>query len=154
VPKNAHPPVSLKEITADTVTEICKLTDTLPQYQRKFVASNAYSIAQAYFEPKAWFRGIYAGDQPVGFMMLYDDVEKQEYFLWRLMIAGPHQRKGYGQEAIKLLLGYIRTRPGATALLTSYVPDENGPGAFYRRLGFEPTGEILEGETVVKLDLE
>jgi diamine N-acetyltransferase len=154
MPKNALPPVSLKEITADTVTEICKLTDTLPQYQRKFVASNAYSIAQAYFEPKAWFRGIYAGDQPVGFMMLYDDVEKQEYFLWRLMIAGPHQRKGYGQQAIKLLLEYIRTRPGATALLTNYVPDENGPGAFYRRLGFEPTGEILEGETVVKLDLE
>lgn len=145
--------VSLKEISANTVAEICRLTDTLPDYQRKFVASNAYSIAQAHFEPKAWFRGIYAGDEPVGFIMLFDDDEKQEYFLWRLMIAGPHQRKGYGQQAIEQLLDYVRTRPGATSLLTSYVPEEQGPGEFYHRLGFEATGEILDGETVVKLDL-
>jgi diamine N-acetyltransferase len=151
--KKSVPPVSLREITADSVSDICKLTDTLPQFQRKFVASNAYSIAQAHFEPKAWFRGIYAGDEPVGFIMLYDDDEKQEYFLWRLMIAGPHQRKGYGQQAIHLLLKYVRSRPGATSLLTSYVPDERGPGSFYRRLGFEPTGEVLDGETVVKLDI-
>ncbi|MGD8822801.1 MAG: GNAT family N-acetyltransferase [Anaerolineales bacterium] len=151
--KKTVPPVSLQEITTDTVSEICKLTDTLPEYQRKFVASNAYSIAQAHFEPKAWFRGIYAGDEPVGFLMLYDDVEEQEYFLWRLMIAGPHQGKGFGKQAIELLLDYVRTRPGATSLLTSYVPDERGPGEFYRRLGFKPTGEILDGETVIKLDL-
>ena len=153
MPKSMHSPVSLREITADTVSEICKLTDTLPEYQRKFVASNAYSIAQAHFEPKAWFRAIYAGDQPVGFVMLYDDDEKQEYFLWRLMITGPEQRQGYGQQAINLLIEYVRSRPGATSLLTSYVPDDRGPGEFYRRLGFEPTGEILDGETVVKLDL-
>jgi diamine N-acetyltransferase len=151
--QQASPIISLREITADTVSEICKLTNTLPDYQRQFVASNAYSIAQAHFEPKAWFRGIFAGDEPVGFIMLHDDDEKQEYFLWRLMIAGPHQGRGYGKRAIELLLDYVRTRPGASALLTSYVPDERGPGGFYQGLGFEPTGETLDGETVVKLEL-
>jgi diamine N-acetyltransferase len=85
--------------------------------------------------------------------MLYDDDEKQEYFLWRLMIAGPHQGKGFGRQAIDLLLDYVRTRPGAKALLTSFVPDARGPGKFYQRLGFRPTGKILEGETVVRLNL-
>ena len=145
--------VSLRPVTADTVREICALSDTLPKAQHRFVADNAVSMAQAYFEPKAWFRAIYFGDEPVGFVMLYDDDEKHEYFLWRLMIAGPHQGKGYGRQAIELLLDYVRTRPGAKALLTSFVPDEGGPGEFYRRLGFAPTGEILEGETVVRLNL-
>jgi diamine N-acetyltransferase len=27
------------------------------------------------------------------------------------------------------------------------------PGPFYRRLGFEPTGEVDEGEIVIRLDL-
>jgi diamine N-acetyltransferase len=145
--------LSLRPVTADTVREICALSDTLPEAQHRFVADNAVSMAQAYFEPKAWFRAIYFGDKPVGFVMLYDDDEKQEYFLWRLMIAGPHQGRGYGRGAIELLLDYVRTRPGATALLTSFVPDEGGPGKFYRRLGFTPTGEILEGETVVRLNI-
>lgn len=145
--------VSLRSITAETVRQICDLSQTLPDYQHRFVADNAVSIAQAYFEPKAWFRAIYAGEEPVGFIMLYDDDQKQEYFLWRLMIAGPEQGKGYGRRAIELLADYVRSRPGASALLTSYVPDERGPGRFYQGLGFQPTGEILEGEKVVKLDL-
>lgn len=151
--EKSSPTISLREITADTVEDICRLTGTLPDYQQKFVASNAFSIAQAYFEPKAWFRAIYADDEPVGFIMLDDDDEAQEYFLWRLMVAGPQQGRGFGRQAIELLLDYVRTRPGATALLTSYVHEYRGPGGFYHQLGFEPTGEILDGETVVKLDL-
>ncbi len=54
--------VSLREVTADTVRAICKL-EVAPA-QRGLVAPNAVSIAQAHFEPAAWFRGIYAGDEP------------------------------------------------------------------------------------------
>ena len=39
-------------------------------HQRKLVASNSQSIAEAYFEPKAWFRAVYADQQPVGFVMV------------------------------------------------------------------------------------
>lgn len=93
--------VTLCEITGETVVEICELSDTLPEQQRKMVAPNAQSIAQAHFEEKAWFRAIYADDRPVGFIMLYDDPEGPQYFLWRLMIAGPHQDKGYGRSAVE-----------------------------------------------------
>ena len=145
--------VSLREITGETVIQICKLSDTLSEQQQKMVAPNAISIAQAHFSDKAWFRAIYADDTPVGFIMLYDDSEKAEYFLWRLMIAGPYQGKGYGHKAIALLVAYVKTRPGASELLASYVPTEGGPEEFYRKLGFEPTGQVDHGEVVVRLSL-
>ncbi len=149
----AEPEVSLREVTAETVRVICRL-DAGPGSEN-FVAPNAVSIAQAHFEPMAWFRAIYAGDEPGGFLMLEDDVENREYGLWRLMVDHRHQRHGYGRRAVELLIEYVRTRPGATALLTSYVPGEQGPAEFYRRLGFTPTGEVDEdGEIIVSLPLE
>jgi len=145
--------VSLREITSETVVQICRLSDTLSERQQKMVAPNAISIAQAHFSDKAWFRAIYADEMAVGFIMLYDDSEKPEYFLWRLMIAGPCQGKGYGRKATELLVEYVKTRPGARELSTSYVPTEGGPEGFYRRMGFEPTGEVDDGEIVVRLTL-
>jgi hypothetical protein len=36
-------------------------------------------------------------------------------------------------------------------LVLSYVAGEGSPEGFYRRLGFEPTGEEIEGEVVMGL---
>jgi diamine N-acetyltransferase len=143
--------VSLREVTADTVREICRLR--VAPDQEGFVAPVAVSIAEAYFSPKAWFRAIYAGDTPVGFVMLEDDAEARQYYLWRLLVDAGHQGKGYGRRAVELLCDYVRSRPGATELLTSWVPGERGPEGFYRRLGFELTGEVDEDEVVARLPL-
>ena len=144
--------VTLREVTADTVRAVCRLQ--VGPGQDCFVAANAVSIAQAYFEPKAWFRAIYAGEEPVGFVMLYDDPEKPEYYLWRLMIAGEHQRKGYGREALRLLVEHVRSRPGARELLTSAVPGEGGPRPFYESVGFIAPGVVDDGEEVLRLALD
>lgn len=143
--------VSLQEITAETVRAICNLAVT--EAQNTFVAPNSISISQAHFEPKAWFRAIYADDVPVGFVMLYDDVEEPTYFLWRYMIDARYQKLGFGQQAMKLLIEHVRTRPNATKLLVSYVPEEGGPGPFYHKLGFKPTGEMEGIEEVARLIL-
>jgi diamine N-acetyltransferase len=143
--------VSLRKVTKDTVRTICALETT------GFVAPNAVSIAQAYFEPHAWFRAIYADDEPVGFLMLYDDPHDPagpRYYLWRLMIAAGHQRKGYGRRALQLLVDHVRGRPGATHLGTSCFPASGGgPERFYRSFGFEPTGEVIDDEVVLRLAL-
>jgi diamine N-acetyltransferase len=146
--------VTLREITGETVTTICKLSDTMPEEQKKMVAPNAVSIAQAHFAEHAWFRAIYADETPVGFVMLWDDPQKAEYFLWRLMVAAPHQRRGYGRRAMEHLIGYVKTRPNAKELKASYVPIDGGPDGFYRKLGFEETGEVMHGENVVRLALK
>ena len=145
--------VTLREITEETVVQICNLSDTLSEQQQRMVAPNALSIAQAHFSDKAWFRAIYADETPVGFIMLHDDPEEQKYFLWRLMVARPHQGKGFGRRAVEQLVQYVKTRPGAEGVLASYVPIEGGPEGFYRKLGFEPTGEELHGEVVMRLGL-
>ncbi len=78
------------------------------------------SIAEASFEPKAWFRAIYANETPVGFAMLYDDREKPEYFLWRFMIDARYQHLGFGRQALQLLIDHVRTLPDAREFLLSY----------------------------------
>jgi len=144
--------VSLCEVTAETVREVCRLSNSLVP-PKNMVAPNALSIAQAYFEPRAWFRAIYAGEVPVGFVMLYDDAEEQEYFLWRLMIAGPQQGKGYGRRAVELLVDYVRTRPGARALEVSCGQGAGSPEGFYRRLGFRRSGKMYDDEVGLVLEL-
>ena len=144
--------VTLREITRDTVRTITDLK-VAPQ-QTGFVATNAESIAQAYFDRDvAWFRAVYADEIPVGFIMLEDDAANQDYFLWRFMIDAHYQGHGYGRRALELLVEYVKTRPGAKALMTSCVPGDGSPCSFYERLGFVPTGEVDEGEIVLRLAL-
>jgi diamine N-acetyltransferase len=144
--------VSLREVTAETVRSIVGLK-VLPE-QEQFVAPNGLSISQAYFQrEQAWFRAIYAGDTPVGFLMLYDDPEEPEYFLWRFMIDAHYQGLGFGKRALDLLVAHVRTRPGATSLGTSCVPKPGGPCPFYERYGFKYTGEEDDGELVMRLEL-
>jgi len=143
--------ISLREITGETVGVVCEL-EVAPE-QTEFVASNARSIAEAHFEPRAWFRAVYAGEEPVGFVMLFDDPEAGRYFLWRFMIAFEHQGKGYGKAALDLVVEYVRSRPNAGELQCSYVPGDAGPGGFYAEYGFAETGEVVHGENVISLAL-
>ena len=152
--RRTHSIVTLLEITGETVVTICKLSDTLSAPQKKMVAPNAQSIAQAHYNRYFWFRAIYADETPVGFLMLYDNPEECKYFLWRLMIAGPHQGLGYGKKAVQLLIEHVRTRPGAQVLFVSCGEGEASPEGFYARLGFQRTGEMLDDEVVMSLSLE
>ncbi len=143
--------VSVREVTAETVRAICRLDVSVAQ--KHFVAPNSVSIAEAYFQPKAWFRAIYADETPVGFLMLYDDPDEPEYFLWRYMIDANYQKMGFGKRAMDLLMEYVRSRPGASELRLSCHPGEDGPEPFYRRYGFSLTGRMLENEAEMRIDL-
>ena len=144
--------VSLREITKETVRQIVQLG--VAPAQSRFVAANGMSIAEAHFHPgTAWFRAVYAGETPVGFVMLEDEPAKQEYFLWRFMIDARYQGLGFGRRALELVIAHVRTRPGATRLETSCVPGEGSPCPFYERMGFVYTGVEDRGERVMRLAL-
>jgi diamine N-acetyltransferase len=141
--------VSLREVTKENLRDVLRLA-VAPE-QEKFVASNAVSIAQAYFHrDNAWFRAIYAGETPVGFVMLDDQPEKAEYSVWRFMVDHSVQGHGFGARALDLVMDHVRTRPGATELLLSCVPGEGSPGPFYEKLGFSYTGAVEEDELVMR----
>lgn len=150
--------VSLREVTAETVREICTLD--VGSGQRELVAPNAVSIAEAYFEPAAWFRAVYAGETPIGFAMLYDPTRTTKpeggpdtCYLWRFMIDHRHQRRGYGAAALEQLVAHVSTLPGVTRFKTSFVPEPGNAAPLYERAGFRATGEVDEGETVLELPL-
>ena len=157
----ASPVVHFERITAKTVLAICKLSETLSPEQRESVADNALSIAQGHFSENARMRAIYLDDIPVGFIMLHfgsdwgDGIDCPGVFLWRLMISGLHQGRGYGADAIKLLVEHMRAM-GIPELYTSYHAGPEGPGRFYEKLGFLPTGEFYgdEPEVVLKISPE
>lgn len=143
--------VSLRRITAKTVRTICNLS--VSDSQRKFVAPNAVSIAQAYFCKNAWFRAVYADGTPVGFVMLHENPKGGAYYLWRLMIDAKYQGRGYGGKALELVIKHVKRRPKAKTLTLSVVRAEGGPEVFYKMFGFDFTGKIEEGEHVMKLKL-
>lgn len=144
------PIIHLREITEDNFDAVVALK--VKEGQR--VAPNVYSLAQAYVSKHAWTRAIYLEECPVGFLMLHDESEKPEYYLWRFMIDAAYQGNGYGTQAIECLKDHVRTRPNATQLLTSSAPNrEGGAEDFYTKIGFVPTGEMEEDEVVLRIDL-
>jgi diamine N-acetyltransferase len=148
------PEVTLREITKENLGSILRLK--VAPDQEQFVASNAVSLAEAHFEPELpYFRAIYAGDVPVGFLMLEYNAEEQFYSLWRLMIDKKYQKLGYGRKALELLLAHVKTLPKSDVLYTSCVPAEGGPGLFYQKMGFvyTGTGDEEDGELYMRRDL-
>ncbi|MDE5308648.1 GNAT family N-acetyltransferase [Providencia stuartii] len=116
-----HSVVTLQKITADNFSEICLLSHTLSEAQRGMVADNAYSIVEAQFSDCAWYRGIYADDVPVGFIMLHsglddDELEYDGIMLWRFMIAEPYQKLGFGREALLQVIRYLKKERLSTTL--------------------------------------
>lgn len=158
--------IHLEKIDAKNVWDIIDLR--VSASQEDFVAPNTISIVEAYTAIgtgcTAFPFGIFEDDKPVGFLMLgyniaamYDgpDVVKNNYLLWRLMIDEKYQQKGYGREAIRLALDFIRTWPCGEAAycVTSYEPENEVAKKLYLSLGFTETGETVDGEDVAVLKL-
>lgn len=156
VPKSAQ--VTFRRVTSANVSEICELSETLADEQRDFVADNGVSIAEGFCSESAWFRGIYADETLVGFVMLHDGSDWDDGidcpgpYLWRFMIARPYQNSGFGRRAILQIADRLRSR-GMRELYTSYGLGEGGPQAFYEKLGFAPTGGMFDEEVEVVLKL-
>jgi diamine N-acetyltransferase len=152
------PPVTLREITAETVRKITDL-EVRPD-QRRFVAGNAVSLAEALFSREAWYRAIYAGDSPAGFVMLYDETLRSEppgepkVGLWRFMVDHRFQGQGVGRAALEQVIEHVRGRGVFRVLELSYVPGPGSPEAFYLAAGFRHTGREDDGEIVLELPLD
>jgi|TARA_B100000315_G_C14593761_1_gene597466 diamine N-acetyltransferase len=140
--------VSLRDITGKNVKAILALSVSEDQ-KKVYPRSNAYSIAEGHYPPDGdpvWMRAIYAGEIPIGFLMTSEVPERGVYFLWRLMIDAGHQGKGYGSRAVELLIERIKASPNAKELMTSHLVHDGNAGGFYQNLGFEYTGEVLDGD--------
>ena len=159
-----HKTLKLERINSDNVFDIADLT--IAEDQVDFVAPNQESIALAYgylMEGKyVEAFGIYDGEMPVGFVMIGHDtfdfegcpkIYKHTYHLWRFMIDKNLQGRGYGKDALKLILDYMLTFPDGEEAFLSTSCDEDNPVArkLYVSFGFEPNGEFSGPEEVLVL---
>ena len=154
--------VDLKKLTEKNIWAILELK--VAKEQENYVATNVQSIAEAYLTLADGGRvfpfGIFDGEQPVGFLMIgygcdgeqdeYPRIAENNYCLWRLMIDSRFQGRGYGREAIRLALDFIRTWPCGKAeyCYLGYEPENAVAKRLYNSMGFYENGE-LDGDEIV-----
>ena len=143
-------PVSLRDVTPENYEKIVDMK--VRPDQQDFVAENVYSLAESKVFPARFPMAIYAGEEPVGFLMYSYWDEREFYWLIRLMIAADQQGKGYGRAAMLQAIQLIRRQPECSSISLSFEPENTNAKRLYTSLGFMPTGEILEGEIVYRLD--
>ena len=126
-----------------------------------FCAPNDYSLKQAEEcneECPGTARpfAIYADEKLVGFCMFAFDAEQEDpedrYWIWRFMIDKNEQNKGYGQAALSEMIRYFEDN-GAEHIFLSTEPENEVGVHIYHKAGFVETGDIDDGEAVMKLTL-
>lgn len=117
--------VELRAITRDNLDEVLSLN--IREDQKSFVSSVACSLAQAYvYRETAFPFAVYAGNTVVGFIMMGYYEARKQYTLWKFLIDKKYQNKGYGREALKQAMVYLKENFGVKHL--------------YRSVGFVKTG--------------
>lgn len=133
--------------------------------QQRFIADYApiaaLALAKAYIRPFGFVWTPYAfyahdmtdGDAEtegalVGFTMLAHTPESaDDYWLFHFFIDQRFQGRGYGELALRRLIAHMRaTHPHSRALQLTVHPENQRAQRLYARVGFLPTGELLDGE--------
>jgi diamine N-acetyltransferase len=142
--------VLLREVGKDNWRAVTRLE--LDEAQKSFVAPNWYSIIEASFSNgELHSRAIYDVNEVVGYTMYGVEPEKNRHWIVRLMIAKPHQGKGYGRAAMRLIINELKQLYQATEIYISFEPDNTVARTLYESMGFQDTGEVESGELVFKL---
>ena len=145
--------IRLVEIDRYNFMQVLELS--VSKTQKSFVATNQYSLAQAYAQPECIPLALYAENKPVGFAMYCLNPDDHQYWIYRLMIDRRHQGRGYGREAMMILIDRIRalSDENHNRIYISFEPENLAANSLYESLGFVPDGRIEYGEVVYRLDL-
>ena len=143
--------VVLKEITRENLDEVLALS--VAEHQKSFVSTTADSLAQAYvYQNTAFPFAIYSDDGAVGFIMLGYYEARNQYTLWKFLIDKEHQGKGYGKEALKQGITYLKEKFDAKQIYTGVSIGNETAKGLYKSLGFVETGLIEDGMEELKLE--
>ncbi len=119
----------------------------------KYVASNAYSIVQSIYE-KGWVtKAIEVEGNLIGFAMYGLCEEENIYEICRLMIDRRYQSKGYGKQAMVLILEEMQKQFQCKEIYLSVALDNIMAKGLYEKAGFVTTGEVVDEEEVYKLNI-
>lgn len=152
--------IHLEDVTKDNFFEVISLWDTLDESEKRSVAPNSISLAQAYVnQDRAWPQVIYNDQEIVGFLMLalHDDdippVDQPAYYLWRLMIKKDAQGKGYGKEVLSIIKKKCANDHQKTLYVTCTMHSPM-PYQFYINNGFIDTLEMDDDEQILRMEIK
>jgi diamine N-acetyltransferase len=145
----------LEDLSATNIVAANSLT--LRRGQEQFVTPTSYAIADAYINPlTTWSRVVLDGDRVVGFVRAnFDPDSDQEEFrscIWRIHVAADVQGSGVGRFAVQAAADEARLR-GFPKLHVIWEPGEEGPEAFFLKVGFQVVGETQYGENLGAMEL-
>jgi GNAT superfamily N-acetyltransferase len=146
--------ITLRPITAENWERAIQLK--VSEEQKKFVASNLFSIAQVQFLRDFKAMGIYAGEKMVGFALYGIDPDDGNYWIYRLMIDEKSQGKGYGKAALTEVLKDIESENSTSIpfVMIGYEPDNLLAKKLYENAGFVEMEIASWGEQLAKLELK
>ena len=153
--------IHLEKINWENYYRVIKLRVT--KEQENYVALNRTSLIHAFLElsngTPVYAFAIMNGKTIVGFMQLmysndWTGYEREDwlnsdefkqyngqpyYYIWRFMIDKKYQGRGYGKEAFKQTLDFIKTLPAGKAeyVLLSYEPSNELGRKLYGSFGFK-----------------
>ncbi|KAF2729649.1 GCN5 N-acetyltransferase [Polyplosphaeria fusca] len=159
--------LTFREITEHNWRAVANLTPKDGQIGN--LDPNVWSLCEAHYDEDAWVRAIYAGETPIGMILMAKWDAGQKYYLWRFMIDGRYQGLGYGRRGVEFAIAHIRQHnPQAKLLRLNSTPPEgkksenpiknvkpeDSPFTFYQKLGFRQIAPLDEdGETPMAIDL-
>ena len=126
----------------------------LPSLCEEFVASNALSIVQSVYENGWVIKAIEHEGELIGFTMFGWSEEEEFYELCRIMIDYHYQNKGYGTQAIKMILDEMKSRFGCKEVYLSTDPENIVGKHVYEKVGFRSENKMIDDEELFKIVLE
>ncbi|WP_369308546.1 GNAT family N-acetyltransferase [Providencia rettgeri] len=125
------------------------------QAQSAFIASNLYSIAEVQFLTGFVVKGICHQGEMIGMVMYGIDPDDGNYWIYRFMIDEKHQGKGYGKQAMALLIADIQHANTADIpfLMVGYHKENTNAHYFYQSAGFISQGLADWGEHLAQYRL-
>ena len=148
--------MKLIDITKGNYVQVAMLTtneDLKPTVLERYVTSNAFSMAQSKYSDKWITKAVENDGNIIGFAMYGPtDLDGETIFqLCRFMIDIRSQGRGYGKQALSLVLDEMKKLDGCDAVYLSIEPENERARHIYEKAGFVCLDMEISGEQLFKL---
>lgn len=139
--------IYLKEVNIENWRDVVSLS--VAENQKNYIESNAFSLAESKFLKQWKPMAIYHNEELIGFSMYGYFKNEKRVWLDRFMIHSKYQGKGYGKEALKVIIKQIILEYKCKEIYLSLFENNAIAKKLYKKVGFIFNGEIDEGGELV-----
>jgi diamine N-acetyltransferase len=152
--------LTLREVTRENWRAALDLA--VHSEQQRFISQSvpiaAIALAKAYVRPGGliWIPYAFYTTEMIGFTELaYEPGSIENYWLFHFFIDHRYQGRGYGKQALRLFLQFLKDHhTRCETLYLTVHPENDRAQQLYMSAGFLPTGAEVDHEPVYKITLK